>query len=82
VVRAISGVSHRLSSREYYLMLLDNVLAKTSKQAASAGDRVIELRPSLVFDAKNTILSNLGQLSKTLNREPRPSSAVHPQGDR
>jgi len=70
VVRAISGVSHRLASREYYLMLLDNVLAKTSKQAASAGDRVIELRPSLVFDAKTTILSNLGQLSKTLNREP------------
>jgi len=64
------GVSNRLASKEYYLMLLDNVLSKTSKHSSAAGDRVIEIRPSLVSDAKNTIFANLGQLSKTLNREP------------
>lgn len=51
-------------------MLLDNALSRVSKQTTSIGDRVLELRPHIVLDTKNTIFTNLGQIAKTLNREP------------
>ncbi|MCS6784648.1 MAG: hypothetical protein RMI43_05025 [Candidatus Caldarchaeum sp.] len=63
-------MSFDLASKDFYLMLLDNALSKASKQISSVGDRVLEVRPHLVIDAKNTVLTNLGQLAKTLNREP------------
>lgn len=63
-------MSFELASEEFYVMLLDNALSKVSKQTTAVGDRVLELRPHLVLDTKNTILTNLGQIAKTLNREP------------
>ncbi|MEM4302704.1 MAG: hypothetical protein QW470_00455 [Candidatus Caldarchaeum sp.] len=59
-----------IASKEFYMKLLDNVMLKVSRQNSAAGDRVLELKPNLVHDAKNTILTNLGQIAKTLNREP------------
>jgi len=63
-------VTFDLASKEFYIQLLDNVMTKVSRGTSTAGDRVLELRPNLVYDAKNTILTNLGQIAKTLNREP------------
>ncbi len=63
------GVSLDIASKEFYVKLLDNVIAKVSRQTAVTGDRVLELRPNLVYDTKNTIMTNLSQIAKTLNRE-------------
>ncbi len=67
----VVGMSLDLKSKEVYEMLLDNVLARVTKgSSASAGDRVLEISPNLVIDAKNTFFTNLGQVAKMLNREP------------
>ncbi|MEM2236914.1 MAG: hypothetical protein QXR26_01215 [Candidatus Caldarchaeum sp.] len=58
-----------IASKEFYMKLLDNVMLKVSRQNSAAGDRMLELKPNLVHDSKNTILTNLGQIAKTLNRE-------------
>lgn len=58
------------SFKEMYLRLLDNVLAQVSRSAVRSGDRFLELRPQVVVSAKNTYVTNLGQLAKTLNRDP------------
>jgi translation initiation factor 2 subunit 2 len=56
--------------RDLYLRLLDNVLSQVSRSTVRSGDRSLELRPQIVVAAKNTYVTNLGQLAKTLNREP------------
>ncbi|MCS7136873.1 MAG: hypothetical protein NZ941_00710 [Candidatus Caldarchaeum sp.] len=63
-------MSFELTSKDYYVMLLENALSRVGRQTSAVGDRVLDLRPHLVVDAKNTILTNLGQIAKTLNREP------------
>ncbi|MDW8084568.1 MAG: hypothetical protein RMI49_05160 [Candidatus Caldarchaeum sp.] len=63
-------MSIELTSKDYYVMLLENALSRVGRQTSAVGDRVLDLRPHLVVDAKNTILTNLGQIAKTLNREP------------
>jgi len=59
-----------LTSNETYLRLLERAISKVSKDVTMAGDRIIEIKPNLVFDAKNTVLTNLAQIAKSLNREP------------
>ncbi|MDW7977981.1 MAG: hypothetical protein RMH74_04170 [Candidatus Caldarchaeum sp.] len=63
-------MSSTLVGEDVYVKLLDEVISKVSKRGSVAGDRVLELRPNLVSDTKNTALTNLGQIAKTLNREP------------
>ncbi|MEM2095650.1 MAG: hypothetical protein QXR20_03405 [Candidatus Caldarchaeum sp.] len=63
-------MSLTLADEHFYVKLLDDVIMKVSKRGVVAGDRVLEFRPNLVYDAKNTTLTNLGQIAKTLNREP------------
>ncbi|MEM1943597.1 MAG: hypothetical protein QXO30_00225 [Candidatus Caldarchaeum sp.] len=63
-------MSLTLADEQFYVKLLDDVIQKVSKRGVVAGDRVLEFRPNLVYDAKNTALTNLGQIAKTLNREP------------
>ncbi len=64
------GVDLDITSKEFYIKLLDNVMLKVSRERTVTGDRVLELRPNLVYDTKNTIITNINQLAKTLNREP------------
>ncbi|MEM0349626.1 MAG: hypothetical protein QXE96_04670 [Candidatus Caldarchaeum sp.] len=60
-----------LRSKEFYEMLLENVLSRVTRDSsAAAGDRVLDITPNLVIDAKNTYFTNLGQVAKMLNREP------------
>ncbi len=55
--------------RDSYLQLLENVLAQVSKTVAKTGDRSLDLRPQLAAAAKNTYITNLGQIGRTLRRE-------------
>ncbi len=59
-----------LASRDVYERLLDMALERVSKTVARAGDRALELRPTLIQGGRNIVLTNLGQIAKTLNREP------------
>jgi translation initiation factor 2 subunit 2 len=58
------------TDRDSYTRLLDIVLAQVSKTVTKTGDRALELRPQVVAAAKNTYITNLGQIARTLNRDP------------
>mgnify|MGYP000125262514 CR=1 FL=1 len=60
-----------ISTKEAYLKLLERVMVEVKSIASKSGDRVLELRPTIMQTAKHTIITNFGHLAETLNRDPQ-----------
>ncbi|MCS7142599.1 MAG: hypothetical protein NZ920_02210 [Aigarchaeota archaeon] len=58
-----------LRSKEAYLKLLDYVLSHLGKRGSKVGDRLIELKPSIIQESKQTIITNFSHLAELLSRD-------------
>jgi len=59
-----------IDTRQGYEYLLDLVLAKLSRIAPRIGDRVLEVRPTIMQTSKHANFTNLAQTARTMNRDP------------
>ncbi|MEM2910749.1 MAG: translation initiation factor IF-2 subunit beta [Nitrososphaerota archaeon] len=60
-----------ISTKEAYLRMLERVMAEVKTVTGKSGDRVLELRPTIMQTAKHTIITNFRHLAETLNRDPQ-----------
>ncbi|PUA34252.1 MAG: translation initiation factor IF-2 subunit beta [Candidatus Terraquivivens tikiterensis] len=59
-----------ISTKDAYMKMLERVMAEVRNISGKSGDRVLELRPSIMQTGKNTVITNFGHLAETLNRDP------------
>lgn len=69
-VEDLFAVGIDIASRDGYEQLLDLALAQVGKRVAKGGDRVLELKPNVLQEARQTIITNFKQVAETLNRDP------------
>ena len=59
-----------LNTKDAYLMLLDRAMSIVEKTVGKPGDRVLELRPTIMHTSRHTVITNFNHITETLNREP------------